>query len=210
MTNASVTGDIFEVFAAQPVAISDVYTQTQVNAAFIPDSLIDAKGDIVTATGADTPARLAVGADNTTLVADSTTSTGLKWGGGWQTYSPTIGNFNIGNGTANYRYSQVGKTVTVDINITWGSTTSYTGTPNISLPVTAKYDGATFSGAFVDAGTAFFAGLALVEFGSYSYITLKSLVTSSTYGTYGNVDSTTPFTWTTNDKINFQFTYEAA
>jgi hypothetical protein len=210
LTNASVTGDIFEVFAAQPVAISDVYTQTQVNAAFIPDSLIDAKGDIVTATGADTPARLAVGADNTTLVADSTTSTGLKWGGGWQTWTPTIGNFSIGNGTANYRYSQVGKTVSVNVNITLGSTTSITGTPNFSLPVQSKYHDSIFSGAYTDAGTAFVAGFALLEFGSYSYFTLKSLLTNATYGTYGDVNSTTPFTWTTNDKINFQFTYEAA
>ena len=174
-----------------------------------------AKGDLVAGSGASTAAVLTVGANDTVLTADSTTATGLKWatpstGGTWQTYTPTIGNFNINNGTANYRYSQIGKTVTVDINIVWGSTTSFTGTPNISLPVNSKYDGAVFSGAFVDAGTAFFAGFALIEFGSYSYITLKSLVTSATYGTLGNVDSTTPFTWTTNDKINFQFTYEAA
>jgi hypothetical protein len=79
LTNASVTGDIFEVFAAQPVAISDVYTQTQANAAFINDSLLDAKGDLIAASASDTPARLAVGNDGETLVADSTAATGLKW-----------------------------------------------------------------------------------------------------------------------------------
>ena len=42
-------------------------------------TLIDAKGDIITATAADTPARLAVGNNGETLVADSTASTGLKW-----------------------------------------------------------------------------------------------------------------------------------
>jgi hypothetical protein len=45
----------------------------------IPESIVDAKGDIVTATAADTPARLAVGADGTTLVADSATATGLAY-----------------------------------------------------------------------------------------------------------------------------------
>ena len=40
---------------------------------------IDAKGDLVPGTGADTFARLAVGANNTVLTADSTTATGLKW-----------------------------------------------------------------------------------------------------------------------------------
>jgi len=42
-------------------------------------TIIDAKGDILTATAADTPARLAVGNNGETLVADSSTSTGLRY-----------------------------------------------------------------------------------------------------------------------------------
>jgi hypothetical protein len=41
--------------------------------------LLDAKGDVVTATAADTPARLAAGANGQVLVPDSAASTGLKW-----------------------------------------------------------------------------------------------------------------------------------
>jgi hypothetical protein len=44
-----------------------------------PLVILDAKGDLITATAADTPARLAVGTNGQTLVADSTASTGLKW-----------------------------------------------------------------------------------------------------------------------------------
>ena len=40
---------------------------------------IDAKGDLVAGTGADAFSRLAVGANDTVLTADSTTATGLKW-----------------------------------------------------------------------------------------------------------------------------------
>jgi len=40
---------------------------------------IDAKGDLIVGTGADTFDRLAVGTNTYTLVADSSTSTGLKW-----------------------------------------------------------------------------------------------------------------------------------
>lgn len=43
------------------------------------DTLLTAKGDIYAATAAFTPARLAVGANDTVLTADSTTATGLKW-----------------------------------------------------------------------------------------------------------------------------------
>lgn len=47
--------------------------------AAIPNSLIDAKGDLVTATGSDAPARLPVGSNGQFLVADASTSTGLAW-----------------------------------------------------------------------------------------------------------------------------------
>ena len=45
----------------------------------IQNAIVDAKGDIIAATANDTPARLAVGANDTVLTADSTTATGLKW-----------------------------------------------------------------------------------------------------------------------------------
>jgi hypothetical protein len=44
-----------------------------------PKSIVDAKGDLIAATANDTPARLAVGANGTQLVADSTQTTGLGW-----------------------------------------------------------------------------------------------------------------------------------
>jgi len=45
----------------------------------ISPTTVDAKGDIIAATAADTVARLAVGANDTVLTADSSTATGLKW-----------------------------------------------------------------------------------------------------------------------------------
>jgi hypothetical protein len=52
--------------------------QTQIDSR-INSTIVDAKGDIVAATAADTVARLAVGANDTVLTADSSTATGLKW-----------------------------------------------------------------------------------------------------------------------------------
>jgi hypothetical protein len=45
----------------------------------IQPTIFDAKADLLTATANDTPARLAVGANETRLVADSAVSTGLKY-----------------------------------------------------------------------------------------------------------------------------------
>ncbi len=45
----------------------------------IQPTIFDAKADLLTATAADTPARLAVGSNNQVLTADSSTATGLKW-----------------------------------------------------------------------------------------------------------------------------------
>lgn len=45
----------------------------------IQNAIVDAKGDLIAATAADTPARLAVGTNGHVLTADSTTATGLKW-----------------------------------------------------------------------------------------------------------------------------------
>jgi hypothetical protein len=45
----------------------------------IQNTIVDAKGDLIGATAADTPARLAVGTNGQILTADSTAATGLAW-----------------------------------------------------------------------------------------------------------------------------------
>lgn len=49
------------------------------NAEAILDTLIDAKGDLIAGSAADTPARVAVGADGTLLTADSSAAGGVAW-----------------------------------------------------------------------------------------------------------------------------------
>jgi hypothetical protein len=51
---------------------------TNANAA-IAKTIVDAKGDLIGATAADIPARLAVGTNGQVLTADSTAATGLAW-----------------------------------------------------------------------------------------------------------------------------------
>jgi len=45
----------------------------------IQPTIVDAKGDLIVATAADTVSRLAVGSNDQVLTADSSTATGLKW-----------------------------------------------------------------------------------------------------------------------------------
>lgn len=57
----------------------DSTLKTQIDAQ-IPDSLLTTKGDLIAATAASTPARLASsGTNNDVLTVDTSTSTGLKW-----------------------------------------------------------------------------------------------------------------------------------
>ena len=46
---------------------------------YISPQIVDAKGDLIVATASDTVGRLAVGTDGQMLIADSSTTTGLKW-----------------------------------------------------------------------------------------------------------------------------------
>jgi hypothetical protein len=72
------SSDLVKNGATAIEALGDAADATM--ATMVAKAIVDAKGDLITATAADTPARLAVGATNgMTLQVDSTTATGLKW-----------------------------------------------------------------------------------------------------------------------------------
>jgi len=69
LVDATIAGDIIEVFAQQLVPLTDAISKGQ----------FTAKGSLLSATAASTPGVLAVGTNDQVLTADSTTATGLKW-----------------------------------------------------------------------------------------------------------------------------------
>jgi hypothetical protein len=73
----------------------------------IQNTIVDAKGDLITATAADTPARLAVGSNGDTLVADSAASTGLRWQGNYAAGKNKIinGDFSIWQRGTSFTYT---------------------------------------------------------------------------------------------------------
>jgi hypothetical protein len=72
-------GTTGQVLAKASNADMDFAWVAQDDSNAIQNSIVDAKGDLISATANDTPARLAVGNNGETLVADSSTSTGLRY-----------------------------------------------------------------------------------------------------------------------------------
>ena len=76
-TNVDLVKDLpadFEIFGQA------VDTQIKTNAdAAINKTIVDAKGDLIVASGSDAVARLAVGTNNHVLTADSAATNGVKW-----------------------------------------------------------------------------------------------------------------------------------
>jgi len=175
----------------------------------IQNAIVDAKGDLIAATANDTPARLAVGANNLFLRANSGAATGLEWAGTYTTYTPTFVNFTLGNGTAVGRYLQIGKVVLVEIKVTLGSTSSMGTDPYILLPVNAAMTTSVQANVTLqDAGTGEYVGAAGNPFNDS--LRLFAVGASGSYANYVLITPTIPFTWATNDIFSIKATYEAA
>lgn len=52
----------------------------------------------------------------------------------WQSWSPTYTNITVGNGTVDAKSTQIGKTIFWRYKLTFGTTTSISTSPTISLP----------------------------------------------------------------------------
>lgn len=152
-------------------------------------------------------------ADNSVTNAKLSTTTG-ELGGAWTTWAPTWTNLSVGNGTLVAKYTRVGKTVEARMHLTFGSTTSVSGSVDFTLPVTAvALDG---SADIASIGNAvYYDGATNISFGrvqkrSTTQAMFHAIVASGTYLSQANLSSTIPFTWNTSDQLTAHFSYEAA
>lgn len=101
------------------LAANDVVTVWTVNAFSvtnaISNTIVDAKGDLIVATGADTPGILTAGTTGQVLTVDSTTGTGLKWA------TPASGTTFAGCRVFDSGTQNISNTTETDI--TWNSET---------------------------------------------------------------------------------------
>jgi hypothetical protein len=83
-------GTTDQVLAKNSNTDMDFKWVTSDDANAIQNTIVDAKGDLIAASASDVPARLAVGANGETLVADSSTSTGLRYTAGTVQANPIL------------------------------------------------------------------------------------------------------------------------
>lgn len=155
-TNASLAigqygyGTLYFVSASAAIFFAD--------AGGIPASAFTAKGDILVGTGSGTYDKLTVGANNTTIVADSSTSTGLKWAAASSASGPA---FSVTRITSNQSLTQ-----NTNVKLQWNSedfdtancfdsTTNYRFTPTtagyyqINVIAWIDQNNATFQTAYL-------------------------------------------------------------
>lgn len=180
------------------------------SAAGIPATIIDAKGDLIAGTAADTAARLAVGANDLFLTAASGEATGLKYSGAWTSFTPTWTNLTVGNGTGVYKYQQIGKQVFAQYKFTLGSTSAVGTNPNVTMPINP----ASGAGGFAVQTLGMTKSGVGVTYGVIGEDTNKLYLNSSqasgTFVTGGTITATSPFTWATGDFLTFNVQYEVA
>lgn len=135
--------------------------------------------------------------------------------GAWTAYTPTWTNLTVGNATQEAAYLRVGRMYVVRFRLTFGSTTSISGQPEITLPNSASIASGYTDGTplgfvqFADAGTASYLGQIAKSTSVATRVRMYSLNASGTYLTMGSASNTVPFTWVTGDVIDGQFVFEA-
>jgi hypothetical protein len=210
LASGAVVGDSLAVVAYGTFLVANTYTIAQSDAAFIPDAIVDAKGDLIAATAADTVARLAVGANGTVLTADSTAATGVAWatptGSAWTTWSPTYSGLTVGNGTVTARYNTNNNVVFYQWQLIFGSTSSISGEVTVSLPLTGT--GRSLAQvSILDEFVAYYVGIGLV--GTTSVLA-RVTTAGGTYVGNSSLSSTIPMTWNTGDQMVVTGFYEKA
>jgi hypothetical protein len=177
-------GDITEVTAG--TGISGGGTSGAVTITNSMATAIDAKGDLVAGTAADAFSRLAVGANDTVLTADSTAATGLKWAAApspsytWTAFTPVVkqGSTTFTVDTNSAKFIVIGKFVTVYYYTTISTGTGQSNTEiQLYVPTTAQISNfntgtgyGTINAYDASASYAFYAGTGIGRQPDYIFI----------------------------------------
>lgn len=136
--------------------------------------------------------------------------------GNWDTFSPTLTNVTVGNGTESAFYCQLGSGTT-DGLVAWyyellfGSTTAITGSVTITYPVSAvgSRRASQVSTVFCEdsSGTDYYGTLFR---NTASVGTVRVFNSSATYLKTTNLGASVPFTWSSGDRLGIGGVYQSA
>lgn len=123
-------------------------------------------------------------------------------------WSPAWTNLTVGNGAVTAKYIQTGKIIVAVLVLTFGSTTSISGSVSFTLPATPINDNISPLGTCIlrDTGTAQY--LASPYYNGAN----GEIRVNKSDGAYVNqvpLSSSVPHTWTTSDEIHISLTYIA-
>lgn len=138
-------------------------------------------------------------------------------GDAWTAYTPTWTNLTVGNATQNSAYIAIGKLHIVRIFLKFGSTTSISGIPEITLPngvsFSSGYAGTTIigTGNLRDAsgGTDYMSPL-MRSASTAARLRFLCEQVNATYAAAAAISASVPMTWAVDDEISGTFTFEAA
>ena len=124
-----------------------------------------------------------------------------------QSYTPTLTNGTLGNGTLSFSYHRSDGWCDVYGTFTLGTTSAVSGLLGFSLPVAATSTASAVEGTILiqDTGSDLFLGV-----GFLASTTVLSVYASNSAGTYALVtatSSTIPMTWATTDVVNVGIRY---
>jgi hypothetical protein len=132
----------------------------------------------------------------------------------WDSWTPTLTNMTLGNGTVTAKYSQIGKTVRFRFVFVLGSTSAMGSIPQFSLPVTAATHAGSLDSLVMGVANAWDTGSnnfdCVTVLHTTTTVIIRVINAASTYALQANISSLIPMTWTTNDELIATGTYEAA
>lgn len=131
----------------------------------------------------------------------------INKGSAWTSYTPTLTNATLGNGTISGSYIQQGKFVAFRVKFTLGSTSTVTGSLSVSLPLAVATGSLQFATCLLlDSGVSAYPGVAEL---SSSTAELRAVGSAGTYATQAAISGTVPFTWGNTDIAYVHGIYEA-
>lgn len=150
--------------------------------------------------------------DDTIVDADINTNAAITQSkiagmGAWTSFTPTLTSWGVGNGVWDSFYTQIGKTIIWRCKFTAGSTTTFAGSPTLTLPWNAK--SATLNQPFVvnlGAGGTISMGIGYIA--TTSTVNFVAQNSAGTYLTNATISATVPGTWANSNVLSFVAIYE--